>query len=188
MLKLFKPSETGQVTYKRYLWNIRIPRFLKSSNRATLLWWLFSLTKRNPERIFTSMKKRQKAKPAFSAVWPGAPPRSRTQQPEGRPEHPPWNNPPHLSRQCPGLDCLGRRERFTSIYLVHSSARCVLKVSETPKRSYFWGLGMLKNFTYKLTVAASSLHAILFFYQEHSPRNTIFREQGKHARSLITIF
>lgn len=41
------------------------------------------------------------------------------------------------------------------------------KVSKKPKRGYFWDLGMLKFFPYKLTVIASLLYTISAYERYH---------------------
>jgi len=52
------------------------------------------------------------------------------------------------------------------------------KVSEKPKRVYFLGLRMLKNFQYKLMIIASLLYTILAYERFH--KNALLSDSKGH--------
>ena len=70
------------------------------------------------------------------------------------------------------------------------------KVSEKPKRDYFWGLGMLTNFPYKLMVITFSLCTVqlmkdfieMFCFQIKETCNGIVkvRKEGSLVKILIS--
>lgn len=107
--------------------------------------YLFLLTKRNPKRIHAFMKK--KAKTKFSICFAASHYRGSTRSRAAR-EAPPssslGNAAPHPATRA--LDCVCEHLCFILIFVVPLRKMCS-KISERPRRGYFWGPRALKNFS-----------------------------------------
>lgn len=123
--------------------------------------YLFSLTKRHPERIFAFMKK-AKSKHSVQFVSQRAiRERVRMQQLEWRHQAPSPGTAPNISAaRSLAFGTVWVDLRFILIYFVHSLARCVLRYQKSLRGVIFWFGEHAKRLPYKLMVIPSSLYII----------------------------
>lgn len=142
--------------------------------------YLFSLTKRHPERIFAFMKK-AKSKHSVQFVSQRAiRERVRMQQLEWRHQAPSPGTAPNISAaRSLAFGTVWVDLRFILIYFVHSLARYVLRYQKNLREVILGVWECSKNFPYKLMVAASSLHAILVFTRAGLTGTLYFQRAGE---------